>query len=107
MVLLFAGEALNVASNWLLSRYVDTSDEEQRSLEGDRSFFVWIGVSCEAVGVLFIRAMLFMTNLVRSADAMHSQITKRLVRAPLAFFESNPTGRILNRFGKDMHVIDE
>ena len=37
---------------------------------------------------------------------MHLAMTKKLVRAKVVFFDSNPIGRILTRFSKDMAVLD-
>lgn len=31
----------------------------------------------------------------------------RVLRAPLAFFHTNPSGRVLNRFSKDQSMTDE
>jgi ATP-binding cassette subfamily C (CFTR/MRP) protein 4 len=30
-----------------------------------------------------------------------------LIRAPVLFFDSNPIGRVVNRFSKDVSSIDE
>ncbi|KAI9206778.1 P-loop containing nucleoside triphosphate hydrolase protein [Polychytrium aggregatum] len=43
-----------------------------------------------------------------ASKALHAQLLKAVLGAPLRFFEITPLGRILNRFSKDMgHVDDE
>ena len=32
---------------------------------------------------------------------------RRVLHAPLQFFHTNPTGRIVNRFAKDQGIVDE
>ena len=38
--------------------------------------------------------------------ALHNHMLERLLRSPVGFFDSNPVGRILNRFSKDIGVVD-
>jgi ATP-binding cassette subfamily C (CFTR/MRP) protein 4 len=38
---------------------------------------------------------------------LHNKMFNKLLRAPPYFFDVNPSGRILNRFSKDMGCIDE
>ena len=38
---------------------------------------------------------------------MHDEVAQHVLRAPLAFFHTNPTGRILNRFSKDQGTADD
>nr|XP_046212969.1 ATP-binding cassette sub-family C member 3 isoform X5 [Oncorhynchus gorbuscha] len=44
--------------------------------------------------------------MLRAAELMHLHMLQRLLRAPQGFFESTPTGRVLNRFSKDVDIID-
>lgn len=41
-----------------------------------------------------------------AAIAMHRHILHGCLRAPMGFFDTTPTGRILSRFSKDVDVID-
>lgn len=38
---------------------------------------------------------------------LHERMAKSVLRADMAFFRSNPTGEIFNRFSKDLGTVDE
>ena len=38
--------------------------------------------------------------------SLHNSMLRRVVRAPMRFFYSNPLGRIVNRFSKDTERAD-
>ncbi|KAK4209940.1 P-loop containing nucleoside triphosphate hydrolase protein [Rhypophila decipiens] len=42
----------------------------------------------------------------RASRAVHDRIVENLLSAPLARFQSQPTGRILNRLGRDIGSVD-
>lgn len=42
-----------------------------------------------------------------AATLMNEQMTHHILRAPLSFFHTNPSGRILNRFSKDQGIVDD
>ncbi|CEP11799.1 hypothetical protein [Parasitella parasitica] len=44
---------------------------------------------------------------IRSARVLHSEMLETIVRSPMSFFDTTPLGRILNRFSKDQHTVDE
>ncbi|KAM6951720.1 ATP-binding cassette sub-family C member 3 isoform 1-T1 [Aplochiton taeniatus] len=45
-------------------------------------------------------------SMLRAAKLTHLNMLQGVLRAPQAFFESTPTGRVLNRFSKDVDTID-
>lgn len=44
---------------------------------------------------------------MRSSQKLHDKMFDGVISAPMRFFDTNPSGRILNRFSKDMGAIDE
>ena len=63
------------------------------------------------VAALFVttilRSVFFFVICMTASVNLHNKIFARLLRAQLAFFDANPAGRILNRFTKDLGIIDE
>jgi ATP-binding cassette subfamily C (CFTR/MRP) protein 1 len=43
---------------------------------------------------------------LRAAKRLHDAMLHSILRAPMIFFHTNPTGRIINRFAKDLGDID-
>ncbi|CAD1468666.1 unnamed protein product, partial [Heterotrigona itama] len=43
----------------------------------------------------------------RARKKLHEEAVSRLLRVPMSFFDSNPVGKILNRFSADTGVIDK
>uniref|UniRef100_A0A3B4B6A8 ATP-binding cassette, sub-family C (CFTR/MRP), member 2 n=1 Tax=Periophthalmus magnuspinnatus TaxID=409849 RepID=A0A3B4B6A8_9GOBI len=58
-------------------------------------------------GVLGV-AQVFLANASVSASRiLHSKLLNNILRVPMVFFDTTPTGRILNRFAKDIFTVDE
>jgi len=43
---------------------------------------------------------------VKVSRIMHHKLLSNVVASPMMFFDTTPSGRILNRFGKDIDAID-
>ncbi|XP_060518772.1 probable multidrug resistance-associated protein lethal(2)03659 isoform X2 [Cylas formicarius] len=61
-----------------------------------------------AVIVLTIsRSLWFYRICMIASVTLHNEMFNKIVRATMRFFNVNPSGRILNRFSKDMNQVDE
>lgn len=54
-----------------------------------------------------VRSFLYMKICMSSSCNLHSTMFSNLLQARMSFFHTNPSGRILNRFSKDMGTMDE
>jgi ABC-type multidrug transport system fused ATPase/permease subunit len=64
-------------------------------------------ISVGTILVIFGRIMLVATGSIRASTFLHSSLLRRILGAPVRFFETTPSGRIMNRFSKDMKDIDQ
>ncbi|XP_062556045.1 ATP-binding cassette sub-family C member 4 isoform X2 [Armigeres subalbatus] len=53
------------------------------------------------------RGYLFFNICMKASRTLHDRMFAKILAAPMRFFDTNPSGRILNRFSKDMGAIDE
>lgn len=44
---------------------------------------------------------------IKAARTLHAALLENKFHTPQSFYDTTPTGRIINRFSKDIYVIDE
>ncbi|XP_076226546.1 ATP-binding cassette sub-family C member 10 isoform X2 [Nomia melanderi] len=54
-----------------------------------------------------MRAFMFAYGGIQAAITIHKQLLKIVVRAKAVFFDTQPLGRIINRFSSDTYTIDD
>ncbi|XP_063007881.1 ATP-binding cassette sub-family C member 10 isoform X2 [Melospiza melodia melodia] len=75
----------------------------------DVNFYLIVYGSIAGANSLFtiIRAFLFAYGALRAASVIHNRLLQRVLKATVTFFDSTPTGRILNRFSSDLYCVDD
>ena len=65
--------------------------------------------SLVAVSIIFMTAscFLFYYLLLKASENLHNKMATATIKAPVLFFDTNPAGRILNRFSKDVGYMDD
>ncbi|KAK6173040.1 hypothetical protein SNE40_016576 [Patella caerulea] len=59
----------------------------------------------QAVLVLMYMVTLY-TSMVRAAKVMFSCLLNNILHQPMSFFDTTPSGRIMNRFTRDVNILD-
>jgi ATP-binding cassette subfamily C (CFTR/MRP) protein 4 len=98
-------EILYDGSNYWLSVWLKRSYTEQQR----RPLFAYIYFILTITTMLtdVLRTNYFYHVILHGSNYLHNKMLKSLLHTSIQFFESNPSGRILNRASKDQHTIDE
>ena len=64
-------------------------------------------LSAIALGIFtFLRVFGITRFGIRASKNLHNDLVASIMKAPMSFFDTTPTGRIISRFSKDIYSID-
>ncbi|KAG1679917.1 Multidrug resistance-associated protein 1 [Nymphon striatum] len=55
---------------------------------------------------LFAALFLLSKGVLKASKRLHNGMLKSIIHSPMAFFDTTPIGRIMNRFSKDCNIMD-
>lgn len=110
--------------DYWLSFWTNQVDEYEQSLaEGEEpstsldtqagaytlGVYLWTygGVILILIVISHVRILTFVITTMRASSNFHDTVYKKLIITVMRFFDMNPSGRVLNRFSKDMGAMDE
>ncbi|NXW39692.1 MRP7 protein, partial [Nyctiprogne leucopyga] len=75
----------------------------------DVNFYLIVYGSIAGANSLFtiLRAFLFAYGTIRAATVIHKRLLQKALKATVTFFDTTPTGWILNRFSSDLYCVDD
>ncbi|KAL7212544.1 hypothetical protein ACSBR2_015274 [Camellia fascicularis] len=97
-------EVLRIFSSTWLSTWTDQSS----STRYGPGFYnlIYALLSFGQVMVTLANSFWLITSSLYAAKRLHDAMLNAILRAPMVFFHTNPLGRIINRFAKDLGDID-
>eukprot|EP01101_Sappina_pedata_P009581 TRINITY_DN5639_c0_g1_i1.p1 TRINITY_DN5639_c0_g1~~TRINITY_DN5639_c0_g1_i1.p1 ORF type:complete len:386 (+),score=71.96 TRINITY_DN5639_c0_g1_i1:73-1230(+) len=104
LALFILGEAMKISTDLWFSHW----SQESTDPNSDQEYYVKIYALLVGVfvAVSFIRGLYLFFLLLKASMELHNQAFYSLMRTHLSFFEANPTGQMLNRFGTDVDACD-
>ncbi|XP_045485372.1 multidrug resistance-associated protein 1 isoform X2 [Pieris rapae] len=104
-------QMFQVGSNYWLAKW---SNDDQMMVNGTvnkarRDLFLGVygGLGIGQVVTVSVSSLALYLGALVAARTLHSKLLSGVLRAPsIGFFDCTPTGRILNRFSKDIEVLD-
>ncbi|KAF9904913.1 hypothetical protein EC991_002213 [Linnemannia zychae] len=104
LVCLAAAQTIMVLGEFFLTKWSGASVQEQKKSYYPTAF----GLYCLGTVIMtMVRSYLFFDCLTASSRNMFRSMLDALMRTGIDFFHANPHGRVLNRFSKDMSLVDE
>nr|CAD7404219.1 unnamed protein product [Timema poppensis] len=84
-----------------------TFPEPDSDLSTEWCIYVYAAITVATIVISLGRSFLFFNVCMKASQRLHNAMFDSITRATMWFFNNNPSGRILNRFSKDMGSIDE
>ena len=83
------------------------ADHTPSEVTGKLSFYLGIYAGLGGVEAIieFTRDMVLFLLCTRASKRLHHRLLDSVMRSPMSFFDTNPTGRIVNRFSADIDKI--
>jgi len=106
--ILVLSTGLSVAGNVWLKHWADDNAET-----GENEHVLWYlsiyGILGALSASLTVCQSIFVYVFIgiHAARQLHEKMLAAVIRAPMAFFETNPLGRIVNRFSNDVYRVDQ
>ncbi|VDM43710.1 unnamed protein product [Toxocara canis] len=101
---------LGVLSNLWLANWSDhakrmnSSSPEEQDTNVRLAIYASLGMG-QATFVC-VASVVMALGMVHASRSLHEGIVRNILRSPMHFFDVTPIGRILNRFGKDVNIVD-
>ncbi|KAI0900117.1 abc transporter [Annulohypoxylon nitens] len=67
---------------------------------------VYIGTVTAFISLQFLNNYIYQRGGWKAAKTMHERLVTAILGAPISWYDNTPIGRIINRFGVDIHSLD-
>eukprot|EP01119_Soliformovum_irregulare_P000193 TRINITY_DN1013_c0_g1_i2.p1 TRINITY_DN1013_c0_g1~~TRINITY_DN1013_c0_g1_i2.p1 ORF type:complete len:1143 (+),score=404.47 TRINITY_DN1013_c0_g1_i2:123-3551(+) len=96
-------QVTRIMSDWWVSQW--TADK----LKSSDNFYIWVySIFVVVFGILlFFRGFYYYFVVLKAATRIHNRMFKKILRAPMIFFQFTSIGVLLNCFSKDQDTADE
>ena len=97
-----------VSADWWLSVWSTDVPSGNRTANHGVNYYLigYTSLSLAAVILTFSKSVSIALCCLTGAKALHVRMLRRIIQAPMRFFDTTPIGRVLNRMSSDTAAID-
>ncbi|XP_047982069.1 ABC transporter C family member 3-like isoform X2 [Salvia hispanica] len=99
-------QVLQIGSNYWMALATPVSEDEAPPVGSSTLILVYIALSIGSAFCILGRALSDVTISYKTAKILFNKMHLCIFRAPMSFFDSTPSGRILNRVSTDQSTVD-
>ncbi|KAF9308781.1 hypothetical protein BG003_010617 [Podila horticola] len=104
--LVFSLFLLQQVANVMGNQWISWWSQDQFKLTTQQYIGIYAGWALAQLVLVFSAALMLSFTIVKTANTMHDSAFKKVLYSPLSFFDTTPTGRIINRFSRDVDTLD-
>ncbi|XP_065919844.1 ATP-binding cassette sub-family C member 4-like isoform X2 [Dysidea avara] len=115
ILIYIAAEGSVVVADWWLSEWASEGGSCATKVDNGTSSFnltthqrigIFGAILTGAVILVMVRASFSLSTCLAAARNLHNKMFIKILCAPILFFDTNPVGRVLNRFSTDVGLMD-
>jgi ABC-type multidrug transport system fused ATPase/permease subunit len=109
IVLNISAQGLSVGASFWLAAWSTQEDNDPVAAQDKTGENIGVYAALgfgQAIGLLLAAFALAIGGVIASSR-LHGKLLKNVLKSPMSFFDTTPMGRVLNRFSKDIYVVDE
>ncbi|CAG9464562.1 unnamed protein product [Pedinophyceae sp. YPF-701] len=81
-------------------------DAGEAPLDSKRYLLIYAIIGFAVIGIAAPRSVAIAWGSNNASRNLHNHLLERVARFPMSFFDSQPSGRLINRFTKDLEAVD-
>ncbi|CAO2185872.1 unnamed protein product [Urochloa humidicola] len=99
-------QVLQIGSNYWMAWAAPVSKDVEAPVSMSTLIYVYMALAVGSSFCILLRALFLVTASYKTATLLFNKMHMSIFRAPMSFFDSTPSGRILNRASTDQSELD-